>query len=121
MSKIYKIDASEKKLGRLAAEVAVILRGKNKPDFLPHKLSDNKVVIFNTSKIVITGKKFEDKKYFRHSGYPGGIKEISYKDLFEKDPTEPLRKAIYGMLPKNKLRDKMMKNLKLYAREIENS
>jgi len=117
MSKTYKIDATDKKLGRLASEIASILRGKNRADFLPYKLSDNKVIVFNTAKIVVTGKKFEDKIYYRHSGYPGGIKEINFKDLFEKDPNEPLRKAIYGMLPKNKLRDKMLKNLKLYAKE----
>ena len=117
MSKTYKIDASNKKLGRLATEIASILQGKNQPEFLPYKLSNNKVIVFNTTKIVVTGKKFENKKYFHHSGYPGGIKEISFKDLFEKDPNEPLKKAVHGMLPKNKLRDKMIKNLKLYAKE----
>jgi len=112
---IYKIDATNKKLGRLASQIAVFLRGKNQPDFLPYKLSDNKVIVFNTAKIIITGKKFENKKYYRYSGYPGGIKEISFEDLFKKDPNEPLRRAVYGMLPKNKLRDKIIKNLKLYA------
>ena len=119
-NKTHKIDATDRRLGRLAAEVAAILRGKNRPDFLPHKLSDNKVIVFNTGKMVVTGKKFEDKKYFRHSGYPGGIKFNTYKELFEKDPNEPLRRAIYGMLPNNKLRPKMLKNLKLYAGEIKN-
>lgn len=117
MKKIYKIDATDKKLGRLASEIASILRGKNRADFLPYKVSDNKVIVFNVAKIVVTGKKLKDKIYYRHSGYPGGIKEINFEDLFEKDPNEPLRKAIYGMLPKNKLRDKMLKNLKLYAKE----
>jgi len=119
-SKTYTIDATDKKLGRLAAEVATILRGKNSPDFLPYKISDNQVIVFNTSKIVVTGKKFEDKKYYRHSNYPGGIKVNTYKELFERDPSEPLKIAIYGMLPKNKLRDKIIKNLKLYVGEIEN-
>ena len=118
MVKIYKIDASDKVLGRLATEIATILRGKNRPDFLPHKVSDNKVIVFNTSKIVVTGKKFKDKKYFRYSGYPGGIRTDTFEELFKKDPNAPLEKAIYGMLPKNKLRDKILKNLELYAGEI---
>lgn len=117
----YKIDASNKRLGRLASKIATLLRGKDQPDFLPYKLPDNKVIVFNTSKMVISGKKFENKKYFRHSGYPGGIKNKTFKELFEKDPSEPLRRAVYGMLPKNKLRDKMIKNLKLYGGEIEKS
>jgi len=119
-SKTYTIDATDKRLGRLAAEIVTILRGKNSPDFLPYKISDNQVIVFNTSKIVVTGKKFEDKKYYRHSNYPGGIKVNTYKELFERDPSEPLKIAIYGMLPKNKLRDKIIKNLKLYVGEIEN-
>jgi large subunit ribosomal protein L13 len=119
MAQTYKIDASGERLGRLAVRVASLLRGKDQPDFLAYKVSNNKVIVFNTTKIVISGKKFENKKYFRHSGYPGGIKEVSFKDLFERDPNEPLKRAVYGMLPKNKLRDKMIKNLKLYAGEIE--
>lgn len=117
MNKTYKIDAANKRLGRLATEIAVILRGKNQPSFLPYKLSENKVIVFNTAKIILTGKKFEDKKYIRHTGYLGGIKEVKFKELFKRDPSEPLRRAVYGMLPKNKLRDKMIKNLKLYAGE----
>lgn len=116
---IYKIDATNRKLGRLAAEVAVLLRGKNKPDFLPYKLSNNKVLVFNTSKIVISGRKFRNKKYYHHSSYLGSLKEKTYKELFEKNPSEPLKRAVYGMLPKNKLRDKMIKNLKLYEGEVK--
>ncbi len=119
MSKIYKIDAANKKLGRLASEIAFLLRGKNQPDFAPHKFPNNKVIVFNTKNIVISGKKYENKKYFRYSGYPGGIKFKTFKELFENDPNDPLRRAVYGMLPKNKLRDKMIKNLKLYEGEIE--
>lgn len=117
MSKIYKIDAAGKKLGRLAAEIAVLLRGKNQTDFAPHKLSNNEVIVFNTLKIIVTGKKFENKKYYSYSEYPGGIKEKTYKELVKKDPNEPLKRAVFGMLPKNKLRDKIIKNLKLYAGE----
>lgn len=118
-NKIYTIDASEKILGRLASEVAVILMGKNKPDFLPYKLSDNKVVVFNVAKIIITGNKSEDKKYYRHSGYLGGIKVSTFREMFGKNPVEPFRKAVSRMLPKNKLRAKMIKNLKLYAGEYK--
>lgn len=117
MSKTYKIDATGRILGRLAAEIAILLRGKNKPNFAPHLDLGNNVIVINTSKIKITGKKTEQKKYYRHSGYPGGIKEITFKKLFAKDPNEVLRKAVYGMLPKNKLRAKMMRRLKLYAKE----
>jgi len=113
-----EIDATGKILGRLAAEIAVILRGKNSVDFAPNKVKENKVIVFNTSKMIVTGKKHEDKKYYRHSGYPGGIKEKTYKELFEKDSSEPLKRAVYGMLPKNKLRDKIIKNLKLYENKI---
>lgn len=114
MKKTYTIDATNKILGRLAAEIAILLQGKNKPNYTPYLDEGGGVTVINTSKIKITGKKNEQKKYYRHSGYPGGIKEISYKKLFEKDPNEVLRKAIYGMLPKNKLRAKMMNRLKLY-------
>jgi len=116
---IYKFDASGKILGRLATEVAIILRGKNQAKFLPYKLSNNKVVVFNIAKLTVTGKKLEDKRYIRHSGYLGGIRSIRFKDLFKKNPNEVFKKAVYRMLPKNKLRDKMIKNLKLYAGEIK--
>lgn len=118
-NKTYTIDASNKILGCLATEVAVILRGKDEPDFLPYKLSNNKIVVFNIGKIILSGNKFEDKEYIRHSGYLGGITSIKFKDLFKRNPNEVFKKAIYRMLPKNKLRDKMIKNLKLYAGEIE--
>lgn len=114
MKKTYTIDATGRVLGRLAAEIAILLRGKNRPDFVHHLDLGNSVIVTNTSKIRVTGKKAELKKYYRHSGYVGGIKEIKYKDLFNKDPNKVLRKAIYGMLPKNKLRAKMMKRLKLF-------
>jgi len=118
-NKTYTIDASNKILGRLATEVAVILRGKDEPDFLPYKLSNNRIIVFNIGKIILSGNKFEDKEYIRHSGYLGGITSVKFKDLFKKNPNEVFKKAVYRMLPKNKLRDKMIKNLKLYAGEIE--
>jgi len=119
MAKNYTIDASDKKLGKLASEIAVYLRGKNSTDFAPNKISGNKVMVFNTSKIAYSGNKLEDKIYRRYSGYPGGVKEIALKDLIKKNPSEPLKKAVYDMLPKNTLRSKLIKNLKLYAGEAE--
>lgn len=112
--KTYTIDATDKILGRLAAEIAVLLQGKNKANYIPYHDIEGRVIVVNTSKIKVTGKKAELKKYYRHSGYPGGLKEITYEELFAKDPNQILRKAIYGMLPKNKLRAKMLKRLKLY-------
>lgn len=119
MAKQYTIDASGKKLGKLATEVAVYLRGKNSTDFAPYKISGNKVAVFNTSKIVYSGNKMEDKIYRRHTGYPSGVREINLGDVIKKDPSEPLKKAVYDMLPKNTLRSKVIKNLKLYAGEIK--
>ena len=116
-NKVYTIDASGEVLGRLASRVAMILMGKNRPDFYRHKLSGHKVVVCNVSKIVLTGKKTEDKKYYRHSGYLGGIKSSTFRQVYAKNQTEPFRRAVSRMLPKNKLRTKMIKNLKLYAGE----
>lgn len=115
--KVHTIDATDKILGRLAAEIAVLLRGKNKASFMPNLDLGDGVIVINTSKIKVSGKKAELKKYYRHSGYPGGIKEITYKELFSKNPNKVLRKAVYGMLPRNKLRSKMIKRLKLYAKD----
>ena len=116
--KAYTIDASGKILGRLAAEVAVLLQGKNKEDYLPNLLNKDIVKVFNTSQIKISGKKTDLKKYYRHSGYLGGIKEEKYKEMFERDPNEVFRRAVLGMLPKNKLRAKRIKQLKLYTGKI---
>lgn len=117
--KTYTIDATGKILGRLAAEIAILLQGKNKPDYSSHINREEEIVVINTSKIKTTGKKGEQKKYYRHSGYPGGLKEITYKELFTKDSNKILRKAVYGMLPKNKLRARMMKRLKPYTNAID--
>lgn len=108
---VIKIDAKGKTLGRLASEIAKILQGKHRPDYSPEKPGDEIVEVYNVDKIKVTGKKMEQKFYYRHSGYPGGLKKISLKQLFEKNPGEVLRRAVYGMLPKNKLRKKRIKRL----------
>lgn len=110
----YKIDATNKVLGRLASEVAVLLRGKNDPSFDPSRASDNKVVVNNTDKIAVTGRKMVQKLYRRHSGYHGGLKEERLRDLMARDSRLALRKAVLGMLPKNKLRAKFIRNLILH-------
>jgi large subunit ribosomal protein L13 len=110
---IHTIDATDKVLGRLAAQIATILRGKHKPEFLPYKDMGDVVNIKNIQKIKITGKKIGQKKYFRHSGYLGGLKETPLKKVFEKNPGLVLRRAVFGMLPKNKLRAKMIKRLRI--------
>ncbi|MFA4998738.1 MAG: 50S ribosomal protein L13 [Candidatus Paceibacterota bacterium] len=110
--KKHTIDATDKVLGRLAAEIAGLIRGKGKVDFYPYKNMGDFVVIQNVGKIRVTGKKMEQKKYFRHSEYMGGVKETQLKFLFKKDPEEVLRRAVYGMLPKNRLRSEAIKRLK---------
>jgi large subunit ribosomal protein L13 len=113
------IDASGKILGRLAVEAANILRGKNKPGFLRHKDTGESVVVFNTDKIKVTGKKMTQKKYHNYSGYPGGLKSRRLEEMMEKDSREVVRKAILGMMPKNRLSNQMITKLKLYKREIK--
>ncbi len=111
--KTITIDATEKSLGRLAAEVACFLRGKNKPDFVPYKDMGDIVVIKNVEKMKFTGDKLEQKNYFRFTGYLGNLKEQTLKEfLIKKGHKEVLRKAIMGMLPKNKLRDRQITHLK---------
>lgn len=107
----YKIDATNEVLGRLATRVAILLRGKDKPNFDPARLSGNKVIVYNTDQIHTTGKKMAQKKYRHHSGYPGGLKEETLQRLFTRDSREVLRRAVLGMLPKNRLRSRMIKNL----------
>jgi large subunit ribosomal protein L13 len=111
----YKIDATNQPLGRLASKIAVILQGKDAPDYAPNKVADVKVIVENVSKMKFTGKKFYQKVYRYHTGYIGHLKEKKLKEVFEKNPTEVLRKAVLGMLPKNSLRSKRIKNLKMYA------
>lgn len=113
--KWYIVDAENKVLGRLATEIANRLRGKHKPTFSSFIDNGDFVVVTNAEKIALTGNKLDDKKYYRHTGYIGGIKEISAKDLLVKHPEDVLIKAVKGMLPKNKLGRAQLKKLKVYA------
>ena len=108
----HTIDAAGRVLGRLSTEIAILLRGKNKPDFLPNKDMGDFVVVKNSDKIKITGKKIDQKIYYHHTGYMGGLKKTPFKKNFKKDPGEVLKKAVFGMLQKNKLRNKQIKRLK---------
>lgn len=112
------IDASGQIIGRMAVNIANILRGKDSPNFLPYKETGRKVIVFNTDKVSVTPKKAEGKIYYHHSGYPGGIKKESLGELMERNSRLVVRKAVYGMLPKNKLRDRFIKNLTLYKAEL---
>jgi len=111
----YEIDAEGKILGKVAAEIAVRLMGKNKPSYTPHVDGGDFVVVTNAEKIAVTGKKLTDKKYYRHSGYPGGLKVRSLQEMLEKQPTEVIRKAVERMLPKNKLGSQMIGRLKVFV------
>ncbi len=113
--KWYLIDAEGKRLGRVAAEAAKILRGKNKPEFTHHQDMGDYVIIINAKKAVLTGNKYEDKTYWRHSNYPGGIKSETYAKVIERKPTFPMEHALKGMLPKGPLGYKMFTKVKVYA------
>lgn len=113
--KWYVIDAKGQTLGRLATKIAVILKGKNKASFIPHLDNGDYVVVTNCDKFKVTWKKLTDKMYYRHTGYLGGLKEISLEDLLTKKPTKALEFAVNGMLPKNKLRSGMLSRLKLFT------
>jgi large subunit ribosomal protein L13 len=110
----YVIDAQGQTLGRLATQTASILRGKHKPIYTPHVDCGDYVIIINAEKIHVTGQKMRQKKYYRHSGYPGGLTEISLRDQLQKFPNRVLEAAIRGMLPKNRLGRRMFKKLKVY-------
>lgn len=114
----HKIDAKNQILGRLAVQVANLLRGKNKAEFVPYLDKGDKVIVFNTDKIKVTGNKLAAKKYYWHTGYPGSVKERLLEDEMKRDSREVIRRAVYGMLPKNKLRDVFINKLTLYSGEI---
>jgi len=111
----FLVDAEGKTLGRLATKIAEILRGKHKPIYTPHLDCGDYVIVVNADKIRVTGRKLDQKIYYRHSGYPGGLKSITLRDQLQKHPERVLEAAVRGMLPKNRLGRKMFKKLKVYA------
>jgi large subunit ribosomal protein L13 len=111
----YVVDASGQTLGRLASQVARILRGKHKPIYSPSVDTGDYVIVVNAEKVHVTGRKLDQKIYYRHSGYPGGLKEITLRNLLRKHPTRVIEHAVRGMLPKNRLGRRMFKKLKVYA------
>ena len=113
--KWYLVDASGKVLGRLVSQIATYLRGKHKPEYTPHVDTGDYIVVINAEKVKVTGKKEKEKIYYRHSGYPGGIKETTLESLRAKDPTRLIELAVKGMLPKNPLGREMFRKLKVYS------
>jgi large subunit ribosomal protein L13 len=111
----YLVDATGKTLGRLSTEIARRLRGKHKPIFTPHVDTGDYIVVINAEKVRVTGRKADDKMYFRHSGYPGGMKQASFKQVIDRAPARVIELAVKGMLPKNPLGRAMFKKLKVYA------
>ena len=111
----YLVDAEGKTLGRLATQIADLLRGKGKPQYTPHVDTGDFVIVVNAEKIAVTGKKLDEKLYYRHSGYPGGLRTRSLREQLERRPTEVLRKAVKGMLPRNRLARQQINKLKIYA------
>jgi len=109
------VDVEGRALGRVATEIAIILRGKNKPGFTPHMDTGDNVIVINAEKVTLSGKKMTDKQYFRHTGYPGGVKLTTPEEILEKNPTQLLTKAVKGMLPKNALGRELLRNLRVYA------
>lgn len=112
--KWFVVDAAGKTLGRMSSQIAAILRGKHKPTFTPHMDMGDNVIVVNAEKIKVTGRKFSQKMYYRHSGYPGGIKETSYSDMIKNKPERVIIIAVKGMLPHNRLGRKILKHLKVY-------
>ena len=113
--KWYIVDANGKTLGRLASQLAAILRGKHKPTFTPYMDMGDNVIVVNAEKVQLTGRKAEQKEYYRHSGYPGGLKVTSFSDMIEKKPERVITLAVKGMLPHNRLGRKILTHLRVYS------
>ena len=116
--KVHTIDATGVSLGRLATDIAFKLQGKDRPDFVPHQDNSDTVVVFNTDHMQITGDKLNQKMYYHYSGYPGGIKERPLKRLMKEDSTEVIKKAVYGMLPANRMRKPRLKRLTIHTQAL---
>ena len=113
----YVVDAKDKTLGRLASGIAQILRGKNKVNYTPHMDMSDFIIVVNADKVILTGNKADSKEYWRHTGYPGGQKSVSYKQMIKLHPDRVINNAVKGMLPHNKLGRKLLKHLKVYSGE----
>lgn len=113
--KWYLIDAEGKELGKVAVAAARILRGKNKPEFVPHQDMGDFVIIINAEKAALSGNKYQDKMYYRHSNYPGGLRQTNYADMIKRNPVYPMERAVRGMLPRGPLGRKLYTNMKVYA------
>ncbi len=113
--KWYLIDAEGKELGKVAVAAARILRGKNKPEYVPHQDMGDYVIIINAEKAALSGNKYQDKMYYRHSNYPGGLRQTNYADMVKRNPVYPMEHAIRGMLPRGPLGRKLFTNMKVYA------
>src|SRR5918995_1714021 len=111
----HVVDAEGKTLGRLATRIADVLRGKDKPQYTPHVDTGDFVIVVNAEKIAVTGKKLDEKRYYRHSGYPGGLRSRTLREQLDRQPTEVIRKAVKGMLPRNRLARTQITKLKVYA------
>ncbi len=114
----YVVDARGEVVGRVASRIASVLRGKNEPTFHPAVNPHNHVIVLNADKVVFTGKKLRQKNYYRHTGYPGGLKQESAESMLQRKPTEILRLAVKGMLPKNRLGDALLRNIRIYAGDV---
>ena len=113
--KWYLIDAEGKELGKVAVAAARILRGKNKPEYVPHQDMGDYVIIINADKAALSGNKYQDKMYYRHSNYPGGLRQTNYADMVKRNPVYPMEHAVKGMLPRGPLGRKLYTNMKVYA------
>ncbi|MDD3929951.1 MAG: 50S ribosomal protein L13 [Sphaerochaeta sp.] len=113
--KWYLIDAEGKELGKVAVAAARILRGKNKPEYVPHQDMGDYVIIINADKAALSGNKYQDKMYYRHSNYPGGLRQTNYADMVKRNPVYPMEHAVKGMLPRGPLGRKLFTNMKVYA------
>ena len=116
----YRINAEQKVLGKIATKIATILQGKNKVNYLPNVDSGDYVIVTNAKKIILTGRKAEQKEYIHHTGYIGSLKTVKFKDLIKQNPELVMQKAVFGMLPKNKLRNERLKRLRVYPELPEN-